>query len=189
MAELFKAMARSPPTKRRKWTIVEIVEHFCVFVHAFRWESRFETKDFVTGGKLRMFIIVELFCVPSCYVLFIWARDFLSLVKFCGTASTATHADSNRICVVTFAVNCFQLVHQCWWINILQLLNLNSKLGPDEDQRAKLVLIFSSLSRKVGIFTWNMKLLQFQSNCWIFEAKSQFYRFIAPKASAEGACI
>ena len=110
MAELFKAMARSPPTKRRKWTIVEIVEHFCVFVHAFRWESRFETKDFVTGGKLRMFIIVELFCVPSCYVLFIWAWNFLCLVKFCGTATTATHADSNRICVVTFAVNCFQLV-------------------------------------------------------------------------------
>ena len=67
-------------------------------------------QDFVTGWNLRMFIIVELFCVPSCYVLFIWAWNFLCLVKFCGTATTATHADSNRICGVTFAVNCFPSV-------------------------------------------------------------------------------
>jgi hypothetical protein len=46
-----------------------------------------------------MFNIVEHFhVVVIYYVLFIWAQDFLGLVKFCGTVPRATLADLNRIC-------------------------------------------------------------------------------------------
>ena len=42
MAELFKAMARSPPTKRRKWRTLDSVEHFRVIIcnMCFSWRPR-----------------------------------------------------------------------------------------------------------------------------------------------------